>query len=124
MARVIKRLDERTLSPTVKRACRRIVRDSLWDHRDPLTDRAEIKKQLDERGENGQVAIAVWSRDCDLAEGTSMHIIAANVPAFIVFEQNIHENAEGPVSITILTPEEAIDFEPTFRDRAAEMMNY
>ncbi len=112
------------LNKGMKRALRRIVKTHTTGARDPLASRAEIKKQLGERGENGQVAIAVWSRDCDLAEGTSMHIIAANVPAFIVFEQNIYENAEGPVSIAILTPEEALCFSATFRDRAAEMMNY
>jgi hypothetical protein len=50
--------------------------------------------------------------------------IPATVAAFTLFAKRVNDNAEGPCSASIISPENAADYRPHFRDRAAELMNY
>lgn len=91
--------------------------------------RGKIAQLIEDRKfvtEDGRevVALGIWSRDCDLCESTSTSLIEPDVNAFYAYEREEYEWAEGPKSIWIITPKQYREFEPSFRDRAAEMMNY
>ena len=66
------------------------------------------------------VPVKVWSRDCDMCESTTLRTIPATPMAYDRFCDREYEWAEGPVSIRLLTLEEAEEFTPEFRDRIAE----
>lgn len=70
------------------------------------------------------IAFYHWSRDCDRMEGDGVRLIPATIAAFERAENELHDNAEGPCRCDILTREEAAQFHPQWRDRAAEQMGY
>ena len=90
----------------------------------PEQERHCLQMELDENSfiRNGRrvVAVSVWSRDCDMVEGTSLSYVLAHHAAYEKWANHEYEWAEGPMSFTILTPEEAGQFEPVFRDRIGE----
>lgn len=82
-------------------------------------------------GEQGQPVLAVheWGRDCDLCEATRVHLIPApSVLAaynnYVHSENAMYNNAEGPCAMYPMTKAKYKTFQPTFRDHAAEQMNY
>lgn len=83
-----------------------------------------IEQDLRANTRDGKVPVVVWGRDCDLCESTSLVTIDASMDAYEKLENSVYENAEGPCSLTIISPEEADAFKPSMRDRAAEMMGY
>ena len=87
---------------------------------DYLQERADRQKDIDEVADGRKLFVVVWSRDCDMCEGTSLSSIAATIMSYERFEAEQHENAEGPVSISFATREQAQEFSPTFRDRIGE----
>jgi len=103
------------------------VRNIRYDYRetqDKLAERAELKQQIEELAVDGKVAVYTWGRDCDLYESNHMFLIPATVIAFERYEDDMYKNAEGPTIMYPDTMEAFHDFQPTHRDRAAEMMNY
>ena len=65
-----------------------------------------------------------WGRDCDLAESSHITKIDATLEAFEEAENDMYDGAEGPCHCCLMSPGDAAEFEPTFRDRAAEQMGY
>lgn len=75
-------------------------------------------RRIAECAEGGEVALITWSRDCDLCEGTSRRLIAADVR---VIDDSINHSlawADGPMSFRIERP--SAPFQATFRDRMLE----
>ena len=70
------------------------------------------------------IAVHIWARDCDQMEVSYTRIIGATVLAFLRAESELHDNAEGPCGMSIMTEQEYNDFEPSQRDRRAEQYNY
>ena len=70
------------------------------------------------------IAVHIWGRDCDQMEVSYTRIIGATVLAFLRAESELHDNAEGPCGMSIMTEQEYNDFEPSQRDRRAEQYNY
>lgn len=64
------------------------------------------------------VAVIVWSRDCDCAEGTNRYFIHANAAYYDWFVDRMLSGAEGPMSFSLANPD--AQFRPSFRDRALE----
>ena len=108
---------------------RRAMRSINAASSDWLQDRAKIRDQIranqytDKQG-RARVYAYEWGRDCDLCESDSVTSIPATVAAFTLFAKRVNDNAEGPCSASIISPENAADYRPHFRDRAAELMNY
>ena len=73
---------------------------------------------------DGQIAVYEWGRDCDLCEASSLHWIPATLEAFDQFEDSMYQNAEGPCHCYPVSPADAAEFAPYFRDLAAEMAGY
>ena len=88
--------------------------------RDYLAYKAKIADLIKQRKDGDKLYVRVWSRDCDMCEGTSRHTIPASVMAYEQLCNYEYEYAEGPVSITIMTKEENEEYKPHFRDRALE----
>lgn len=74
--------------------------------------------QLEALAEGQHVAIWVWQRDCDCAEGTSRRLIRPTKQAYDQMVHNLYLGAEGPVSWSIHRPSEP--FEAYTRDRVLE----
>ena len=70
------------------------------------------------------IAVHIWARDCDQMEVSYTRIIDATVLAFLRAESELHDNAEGPCSMSIMTEQEYNEFKPSQRDRRAEQYNY
>ena len=109
----------------VVKILRDIMRDRGYEVRTEwlqkeITRKGSIEADIRENAVNGMVAIAQWGRDCDMAEGTSAYLIPANIRAYLDHEQGMYENAEGPCSQWVLSPQEYAEFTPSFRDRALE----
>lgn len=84
----------------------------------------QIMRTLAANSREGKTPVVVWGRDCDNAEATSLHTIDSNLDAYIKLYRSVENSAEGAFSVTIISPEEADEFHPTFRDRAAEQAGY
>lgn len=69
---------------------------------------------------DGKVPVAVWSRDCDCVESTELYWVEANIPALFKFERKQFDDAEGPVSVNVVTLATAAHFQPSSRDRILE----
>lgn len=67
--------------------------------------------------------IVVDSIDCDLYSTVEAYV-EPNGRAMKKRIEMIYENAEGPTHITFITKAEYHKFEPSYRDYAAEQMNY
>lgn len=87
---------------------------------DSLAAKAQIKRKIDENAVNGTVFVEIDSTDCDHCRSTSITGIKASVMAFNALCDYVYEGAEGSTYITIVSPEEAADFKPSFRDYIAE----
>lgn len=88
--------------------------------RDPLAYRAKVATWLEEFRFNRVVHVYVWGRDCDMCESDSVSTIPCNVIAYEKFCAGVWDGAEGPTSIYPISYEEALEFQPSFRDRALE----
>lgn len=99
----------------------KIVRPELRKGGDWLTERAMRAQRLAEcTDSDGLVAMYEWGRDCDMCESSSMRRRKMSVMRWEQMERDMYESAEGPCSLYPITPEEAEEFEPEFRDRIAE----
>jgi hypothetical protein len=85
-----------------------------------LEARAELAEQIASNAVGDSVWVYEWGRDCDMCESSTVYKIPASVMAFLLREKSIYECAEGPTSFRVITPEQAADFQPEFRDRIAE----
>lgn len=65
-----------------------------------------------------------WGRDCDCMESSGVHKIYATMAAFDAAVNDMYDSAEGPCEMHMVSPAFAADFEPSWRDRAAEQMGY
>lgn len=72
------------------------------------------------RRADGLSPVRVWQRDCDCAEWDYIKWIAPTTAALQSLWQDLHENAEGPVSVTVITLQEVEDYQPYHRDRVLE----
>lgn len=68
--------------------------------------------------EDGEVAVIVWQRDCDMCEGTHRAFVPATVAEVDAYCRVQLSCAEGPMRFDIARPSEP--FETDFRDRAFE----
>ena len=73
---------------------------------------------------DGKVNVYHWGRDCDQYESDGVYQIEASLAVFEKHENDMYDGAEGPCSMCIISPEEAAGFKRSFRDHAAEQMNY
>lgn len=106
--------------------------DSRWDvlyglvtdlEAEPVpTERQARIKRLSGKY-SGEVYYYFWGRDCDLCEADFARKFDNEFEAEEYID-DFYANAEGSSSHYRMTEQEYIDFEPEFRDRAAEMMGY
>ena len=87
---------------------------------DPLARRQKLKDMLVRRSVRGVCAVEVWSRDCDMCEGTSLSRIPATITAYERLVTRELSWAEGPTTFRVLDPCDWDQWEPSFRDRVAE----
>lgn len=85
-----------------------------------MAPRLALHKELKDKAYDGKVALSIWSRDCDCVETTRLAYIPATPQAYDNYVARECADAEGPVSVRILTLEEAAEFEPMTRDRILE----
>jgi len=64
--------------------------------------------------------VYVWSRDCECVESDRVVWIHPEAGELDELTDQTEESAEGPYSISMITQEQAADFEPTYRDRIME----
>jgi hypothetical protein len=72
----------------------------------------------------GLVSVVVWQRDCDGVEGDHIALVQPTIEDYTALFESVADNAEGPFSLRIITPEQARDFRPYFRDTFAEAAGY
>lgn len=65
-----------------------------------------------------------WGRDCDQFESSGITKIEPTLEAFEQYENDMYDNAEGPVCCHFISPADAAEFKPVRRDHAAEQMGY
>ena len=81
-----------------------------WDQ---LEIKEWIRKRMDNhKTERGTVFVHVYSRDCDYTSSYSMREIPASVAYYKRMKDHLYDDAEGPVSMHIMTLEQAATFEP------------
>lgn len=80
--------------------------------------RAGEYEQLAHCAEGQHVAIWIWERDCDCAEGTRRRLIRPTKQAYDQMVHNLYLGAEGPLSWSIHRPSEP--FKAYTRDRILE----
>jgi len=68
----------------------------------------------------GRVRLVHRFRDCDMVEGSRLVDIEPTLEAYEALFDDLSEWAEGPFSLTIVSPEDACEFRPEFRDLALE----
>jgi hypothetical protein len=66
------------------------------------------------------VPVYIWGRDCDNCESSRITWIEPDLEVFNQLVADVYDSAEGLTAIRVLTPEEAADFTPSFRDRNLE----
>ena len=95
-------------------------------YRDLIALRTEIRRLAFHKGGVGPVvALHIWERDCDGVESHHATLIPADDwRRFVQIERELHENAEGPFRISLMTEKEYQDFEPSTRDTYAEAAGY
>ena len=80
--------------------------------------RAGEYEQLAHCAEGQHVAIWIWERDCECAEGTRRRLIRPTKQAYDQMVHNLYLGAEGPLSWSIHRPSEP--FKAYTRDRILE----
>jgi hypothetical protein len=66
------------------------------------------------------VTVEIWERDCDMVEATRLETIDANLLALNRLYERLSRDAEGPFTVGMLTPNEAANWQRTYRDRVLE----
>jgi hypothetical protein len=66
------------------------------------------------------VPVYIWGRDCDLCESDRIVWIEPDLETFTQLVADTYDSAEGDTAIRIMKPQEAAEFEPSFRDRVME----
>jgi hypothetical protein len=98
----------------------RMIHNTGYGHSDSLKIKARIRESIDKNQVNGTVFVMIDSTDCDHCRSTSLTEIKAGVMSFQALENHVYENAEGSTYLSILSPAEAKEFNPSFRDYIAE----
>lgn len=75
-----------------------------------INGRALIADLLKRHARNGMVSVEVWSRDCDGTSGTSLSRIPATLQSYRALWLREAEDAEGPFTLQIISPEQAQAF--------------
>ena len=68
---------------------------------------------------HGHFCMEVWSRDCDMVESTHLGKYST-VAEFRASQEESWEWAEGPITWTYISIDEALDFKSSQRDRIME----
>lgn len=92
---------------------------SIIDAALPL-GRGALADLIRQHAHNGKVWLEVWQRDCDCVEWTERRQIAATVSAFIALNAQIGDDADGPFSVSILSQQDAAEWQSNQRDRITE----
>lgn len=71
-----------------------------------------------------RVWVYSWGRDCDLMEADHIYTIPATIDSYHEYEDMVYDNAEGPSSFCMISEQDAEEYEPYWRDIAAEQMGY
>ena len=109
----------------MKRCVKQAVAYRQSEVYDGLAARQSMKELIEEKTEDGKIAVVSSSRDCDLYEVTGRtRTLPALVIAVVKFSNDLYDDAEGPCSYYITSPSEAAGVSQQGRDIAAEMMNY
>lgn len=86
----------------------RIIRPLRSARMDHLEDRVALRKRIDQCVERGKVAIVYGGVDCDMARWDNRVAIVQAIPMAVVkWEQNYHDNAEGPQWTRLSKPSRA-----------------
>lgn len=67
----------------------------------------------------GGFCMVIWSRDCDMVESERIAQYSS-IKEFYRSEEKEREWSEGPLDIQYISMEDAMNFNPTTRDRIAE----
>lgn len=85
-----------------------------------LSQLEQTKRSLLEiLADQGGIHVIKWERDCDCAEWTSSHKFKSR-EEFEKFCDSRYANAEGPVSISVVSKKQYKQFVPEERDRVLE----
>lgn len=83
-----------------------------WQEWDELQIKEWIREMMDaHKTERETVFVHVYSRDCDHTTSYSMREIPASVAYYKRMQNHLYDDAEGPVSMHIMTLEAAATFE-------------
>ena len=83
--------------------------------------RENLRLRLVAASQKGLVPVDVWQMDCDCATGSHLVWIEPTLEAWETLWDDVHDNAEGPVRITIIPLEDWPSYEPqATRDLALE----
>lgn len=70
------------------------------------------------------VAVYAWGRDCDQYEADSARTYPACWREYLKAEKSMYDGAEGPCSMHVMLQADYATFERSWRDHAAEQVNY
>lgn len=106
----------------MKDSIKRKIRDCVkhLHHHDWLEERAKIKAQIDKLKDGNTIYVHCDSTDCDHCRVSSAELLQASVMHYVRWENYKHEYAEGYTSTSIMSRDQYIDFQPEWRDYAAE----
>jgi len=83
-----------------------------------------LVKEIKEKQDGFSTYIGIVQFDCDGVEFTSRAIISASIHAYEEFDEQVHMEAEGSYSLSILTREEYANWNQPSIDHRAEKYNY
>ncbi len=107
--------------PRYLQHCYGIVKNRLYDYRDPLADKAATKAKIQERQENGFIAIVNSGMDCDCSRWDNrVSIVKADLHSVTKWIDSFYDYAEGPQSHYLAKPSEAKKLKSSSRDLALE----
>lgn len=86
--------------------------------------RERLRLRLLEAAGEHTVAIEVWQRDCDHAEGTELWYIKPTLDDYDRLDEYFSDNAELAYSLSIIDFADTADWRPMFHDVAAELAGY
>lgn len=86
-----------------------------------LSRKFQLLDRITKCENNGKIFVEESGMDCDCVQYSGIvREIPATLKAFEAFENDVYDNAEGPASVSILTPEEAAETSYHSRDRILE----
>lgn len=94
-----------------------------WNERpnDGLQARVELGREIASKAYHGKVAMVESGMDCDCVRYSGIvRMIPASIIAWVHATDQAYYNAEGPISLYMVTPEEGRKIKYHSRDLAAE----